>query len=226
MKPVILDNIPFQPTPEAIQQVLDTKLGRRSADALEEFLEEGRGIAKPKAIYRLAFVDEKGEDYVEIEGKKFQSRILRQNLEDVHRVFFYVATCGQELNAWKKSQEDALEEYYADTVNGMALDVARDYLITHLQKQYGLGQTSTMNPGSLEDWPLGEQRGVFALLGDTEKAIGVRLLDSLLMHPAKTISGIRYPSESSFASCQLCARANCPNRQALYDAEEYAQRFS
>jgi len=38
-----------------------------------------------------------------------------------------------------------------------------------------------MNPGSLEDWPLTEQRVLFALLGDPQAAIGVRLTDSLLM---------------------------------------------
>ena len=226
MDPVILNDIPFQPTPEDIQHVLDTQLGRRSADAFQEFIVEAREIAKPKAIYRLCYVDEKGEDFVIIEGVKFQSKILRFNLEDVHRVFFYVATCGSELNDWKKSKEGPLDEYYADAVNGMALQAARDYMVAHIEEQYGFEKTSSMAPGSLEDWPIYAQRSLFSLLGDTEEAIGVQLMDSLLMEPNQSVSGVRFPSESTFESCQLCPRKVCPNRKAEFDAKLYAERFS
>jgi hypothetical protein len=76
---------------------------------------------------------------------------------------------------------------------------------------------STMNPGSLADWPLAQQRVLFALLGNTEAAIGVSLTPSLLMTPTKSVSGIAFPTEGSFASCQLCPRKACPNRRAPYD---------
>ena len=226
MKPIILDNIPFEPTQAAIQLVIDTKLGKRSTEPFQGLIKEALKIAKPKAMYKVAYVSEKGEDYVKVGRQTFTSRILRQNLEDVHRVFFYIATCGRELDDWKSAKEDVLEQYYADVVNELALDAAQEQLIAHIERQYDLGEMGSMAPGSLEDWPIREQRPLFALLGDTEEAIGVRLLDSLLMHPGKTVSGIRFPSESTFASCQLCPRGNCPSRKAPYDAEEYARRFS
>jgi len=226
MKPIILDNIPFEPTPEAIQLVLDTKLGRRSAEPFQELLREAQEIAKPKALYKAVYVTEKGDDYIEAGDQIFKSRILLSNLGDVHRIFPYVATCGSELEDWMNAKEDILEQYYADAVNGMALDAAREHLTAHIEEQYGLGKTSSMAPGSLEDWPIYEQRPLFALLGDTDKAIGVLLLDSLLMNPGQTVSGIRFPSESTFESCQLCPKVKCPNRKAPYNAEEYAQRFS
>ena len=61
-----------------------------------------------------------------------------------------------------------------------------------------------MNPGSLADWPLREQRPLFGLLGNVRAAIGVTLTPSLLMTPTKSVSGILFPSEETFASCQLC----------------------
>ena len=45
-----------------------------------------------------------------------------------------------------------------------------------------------MNPGSLADWPMREQRPLFGLLGDTDAAIGVELMESYLMRPTKSVS--------------------------------------
>jgi hypothetical protein len=82
-----------------------------------------------------------------------------------------------------------------------------------------------MAPGSLTDWPLREQRPLFALLGDTEALVGVRLTDSCLMLPNKSVSGIRFPTEKHFESCQLCPRPDCPGRRAPYDADLYDRRY-
>ena len=81
-----------------------------------------------------------------------------------------------------------------------------------------------MSPGSLEDWPIQEQLPLFALLGEAPAAIGVRLTESLLMLPGKSVSGIFFPSASTFFSCRLCPRERCEGRKARYDetaAREY-----
>jgi hypothetical protein len=69
----------------------------------------------------------------------------------------------------------------------------------------------------LADWPIEEQAPLFKLLGDVETSIGVQLTDSLLMLPAKSISGIFFPTEISFISCQLCPRKRCESRKAKFD---------
>ena len=43
----------------------------------------------------------------------------------------------------------------------------------HLEHLYDLSKVSMMNPGSLADWPLAQQRPLFSILGDTESTIGV-----------------------------------------------------
>ncbi|MBW2482786.1 MAG: vitamin B12 dependent methionine synthase, partial [Deltaproteobacteria bacterium] len=48
---------------------------------------------------------------------------------------------------------------------------------------------------------------------------GVKLNDSLLMLPAKSISGIYFQAEASFFSCQLCPRQRCESRKAKYDPD-------
>ncbi len=65
--------------------------------------------------------------------------------------------------------------------------------------------------------PIEQQRGLFALLGDVEQAIGVRLTESFLMIPNKTTSGILFPTEADFRSCEVCHRENCPARHAPFN---------
>ncbi|MBE0616995.1 MAG: hypothetical protein IH608_03570 [Proteobacteria bacterium] len=47
--------------------------------------------------------------------------------------------------------------------------------------------------------------------------MGVRLTDSFLMIPRKSLSGLIFPSERPFVSCRLCDRRDCPGRQVPYD---------
>jgi hypothetical protein len=137
-----------------------------------------------------------------------------------------VATCGTELHEWAAAHDDILLRYYADGIGEVALRGALALLQAHLVEQFRLGRTATMSPGSLPDWPIQAQRPLFALLGHPEESIGVQLTDSLLMVPTKSVSGIRFPTEQTFASCQLCPREGCPGRQAPYDAELYEKRYS
>jgi hypothetical protein len=45
----------------------------------------------------------------------------------------------------------------------------------------------------------------------------VELTDSFLMIPNKTVSGIYFPTERDFRTCQVCHREKCPNRRAPFD---------
>ena len=107
----------------------------------------------------------------------------------------------------------------------MALRTALKALEEYLAKNDCEGSLSRIGPGSLADWPLEEQTPLFKILGDTEAAIGVRLTESLLMIPTKSISGIFFFGEVAFESCQLCPREECPGRRAAYDKDLYETRY-
>ncbi|MGD2105450.1 MAG: vitamin B12 dependent-methionine synthase activation domain-containing protein [Anaerolineae bacterium] len=222
---VIIDNIPFQPDLKKLARKLRVKEGSRYEGQLSALVAEAREVAKPRAMYRVAFVDGRHEASVVIDGIRFESRVLRVNLDGTHRVFPYAATCGHELYEWMKTQDDMLLSYYADVISETALRHATAALESHLARRFRLGRTSTMAPGSLPDWPIRQQRPLFDLLGDPEKDIGIQLTDSMLMIPSKSISGIRFPVEKTFESCQLCPRDNCPSRQAPYDEGLYERRY-
>ncbi len=225
MNRVILDQISFRVDFASLMDSLRIKEGSRYAADLTSLVNAAQSISRPKAVYKVAFIESRGDDYVIVEGIRLKSRVLRVNLDKAHRIFVFVATCGMELEDWSGSIEDMLKRYWADTIKLMALESAIQALNDHLLERYRPGSTSAMGPGSLEDWPIQEQQSLFAILGNLEDAIGVQLLESSLMIPVNSVAGLRFPTEESFESCMLCSRENCPGRKAAYDEGMYDRKY-
>ncbi|HPD17239.1 MAG TPA: vitamin B12 dependent-methionine synthase activation domain-containing protein [Planctomycetota bacterium] len=220
-----LDKIPFAVDVAALMKSLRIPAGSDREREVRKMVKAAQKIARPKAVYDLCFIEHKGEDSVTFGGATFTSRVLRVNLDGAGRVFPFVATCGRELADFAASLDDLVLSFALDTVMVQALEAMVGALRTHLTQKYALGGVGMMDPGSLEDWPLSEQRPLFSVLGDVKGAIGVELTDSLLMVPIKSVSGIIFPTKHSFESCQLCPRETCPNRRAKYDPELWAKRY-
>jgi len=174
-------------------------------------------LIKPRALYDVRYIEEKLEDAVIVDGRRLTSRVLRKNLDLVERIFPFVITLGPKLGETQAASSDLLDNYYLDTIGNVALNSTRKQLKRHLESQFAIEKMSSMAPGSLTDWPIEEQAPLFQILGDVEASIGVKLTGSLLMLPAKSISGIYFPKEVSFVSCQLCPRERCESRKAKYD---------
>jgi hypothetical protein len=174
-------------------------------------------LIEPRALYDVHYIEEKLQDAIIVDGRRLTSRVLRKNLDRVERIFPFVITLGPKLGETQAASSDLLENYYLDTIGNVALNSIRKQLKRHLESQFAIEKMSSMAPGSLADWPIEEQAPLFQILGDVEASIGVKLTDSLLMLPAKSISGIYFPKEVSFVSCQLCPRERCESRKAKYD---------
>ena len=208
----ILGPIPVELDVDKVQK----KIHAPKRTDIEDMVALALSLAEPRAAFAAAYVDAKGADEVVIAGNHFRSRVLRKNLDDVGRVFPVVLTVGPRLEATADSA-DMLARYYLDMIANLILAEARHHLIRHLCKRFGVEKLSWMSPGSLQEWPLEQQRPLFALLPGVEDRLGVRLTDSCLMLPRKSVSGIYFPSESSFFSCRLCPRERCESRKARYD---------
>ena len=175
-------------------------------------------LIEPRVIYSVCYIEEKFDNGVVVGGLRLTSRVLRKNLEKVERIFPYALTLGSKLGEKQNACNDLLENYYLDCIGNLALTSVRRQLKKHLQSKFALEKMSSMAPGSLLDWPIEEQVPLFKLIGDVETSIGVNLTPSLLMIPAKSISGFYFPTEVSFYSCQLCPRERCESRKAKFDA--------
>ena len=258
----ILDDVPFAVDAEEVFRRLHLDSRSQYADEVNALIDQVGQLARPRALYEVAFVEERSAESVVIgeattdlervlergsgphppppherpraggsgaqEGRaRFVSKVLRANLDEVERVFPYVATCGQELDAIPIAGDDIFGQFCRDTLKEMALHAAMAHLITHLKEAYSLETLVSMNPGSgdINVWPIQQQRELFAFFGDVPESIGVILTDSCLMVPNKSVSGLFYPSEDGFQSCQLCHREKCPNRRAPFDPHLWEERL-
>jgi hypothetical protein len=218
-----IDLIPVTLDPEAVTQRLRHNPARAGVVNLDGLLSQARSLIHLRAVYEISYTGAKGEDTVEVAGVTFRSRILRRNLDQAQKVFPFIMTAGPELEAAASSSGDLLKQYYLEEMANVALENGAAWLADRLKTRWGFPGLASMDPGSLEDWPITEQPKLFSIFGDTERLIGVRLTDSMLMVPRKSISGIFFPSEEGFSSCQLCDRAACPARRTPYDAAVAAE---
>jgi hypothetical protein len=217
----VLDNIGFEVDEAGLLSELHVAEGSTDAKAVRDLVETVRAIAKPKAVYMVSYVEGRDGDNVCIGGVVFKSRVLSANLQKVHRVFPYIATCGREFDEVEIPSDDLIRRYWVDTIKGVALRVSMEYLYSHLRGKFLLETTSTMSPGEADRdvWPIEQQELLFGLFGNTEELVGVKLTESMLMIPNKSLSGICFPSEISFKSCQVCQRKDCHARRAAFDKE-------
>jgi hypothetical protein len=215
----LLQDIPFSLDADLLMKELRIRPGTGSAEAFDELLARVTEVGRPKALYRVSYIDEKGDDSVVVDGVRFTSRALRRNLDQVEKVFPYVATCGTEADALTTPDGDMTQSLWLWTIKEALLRAARDHLDEHLAARHRLTRTAAMHPGSgdADVWPIEQQAPLFSVLGDVEALTGIRLTDSMLMVPTMSVSGIVFATEHDFATCQVCHREDCPRRSAPFD---------
>lgn len=182
--------------------------------ALELFY-DSKKYARPKALYSIAPVEISGEN-VTINGISVKNQFLAEKLSGLLFVIPYIATCGTEVEKWSKALTDPLELYWAEVIKLLYLEKARAKVYAAAKTVAPRAKISSLNPGSLKEWPIQGQTELFEMLGDVTADIGVALTDSMLMLPTKTISGIFFESKEKFHNCALCPRDNCPNRRVPF----------
>ena len=219
----ILDPIPINLNSTKISETLLVKK-TGSWKQFESIFEIAKARITPKAVYGIRYIDEKREDEIIIDGVCFKSRVLRKNLDEVERVFPYAVTIGAGLEEQFGGLKDMLDKYYLDAIGNIALINARKYLEDELRSRFALARVSFMSPGSLEDWPLEQQKPLFSFLNGVAHSIGVKLTENCVMVPTKSVSGIYFPTETTFYNCQLCPRSRCIGRKAAY-SKEMAEKY-
>ncbi|MFO7612005.1 MAG: vitamin B12 dependent-methionine synthase activation domain-containing protein [Clostridia bacterium] len=216
MKIKIIDDI----KPKFNEAAMKNKLRITESDDIELFdgmMEIVLEKARPKVAFCEAYITGRYDDGVEVNGRRFKCNLMKNNLADVNRVFPFTATCGRELYDWAKSIDDIFIAYWADHIMEVALRGAIAELYDTIKNRYGVSKLSSMNPGSLEGWPIEQQPSLFELLDNKQKEIGIELTESFLMVPQKSVSGLLFKSKSGYTNCKLCEMTNCPSRKAPFE---------
>lgn len=212
----VIENIPVKL--DADELVMGLRIRRNVdyiRDKLDSLIETITPVMNPKALYSVSFVDKIEGDRVTIGDTVFTSKVVRMNLEQVGRVFPYIVTAGAELDAVELSKGQSA--MLLDQVKTVVVSKAYQYLRIHLAEKYGIKKLSSVGPGRLDEWPITQQRELFSLFGDNVDRIGVHLTKTCLMVPVKTVSGLLFPSEAGFESCELCSREKCMGRRTAFD---------
>lgn len=184
-----------------------------------EILDVLPDLLDPAAVYDVVSVTDFHHRTIELEGGgAFEGPLAARALAGAEKVALGVCTIGLAL-------ETRMNQLFADDpVAAMALDGAgtaalrriSDVIIRELHEiaaehNWGLGMRA--QPGQ-EGWSIWQQRVIFDWLPTEE--IGVRLTDSCLMIPRKSVSfviGMGPDMRPDAVACDFCSkRERCPWR--------------
>jgi hypothetical protein len=212
--------IPFKlDIASVVRRLRLNKTSRRLEEMARELAETARTVAHPRAVYQLSHARVIDNATVDIDGIIFTSRVLSKLLRNQDTVIPFIATIGKELDELPIPPRDMMRQFCLDTIKTVVLVSSVDYLTEYLKEKHGIPRAALLNPGEITDWPITQQKPLFALFGGAEKKIGVSLTAGGVMKPIKSRSGILFPNDTGFLSCQLCTQLKCPGRRAKYDPE-------
>ena len=216
---IALTEIPFDLNTSQLFEHFGIQPGTDLARGLEDLVEEVRTIGKPKALYKVSFIEEKGEDTIKLDGVTFTSRALRKSLDKIERVFPFIVTGGPEIDDIEVGQGDSEKGKWLGYIKGTIVMACIQFLTEHIARMYGVSKLAFMGPGQGDPpiWPYEQLRELFSICGDVEDLIGVRLTESLLMTPSASAAAICFPTEVDFHGCQLCHNESCSSRLAPFD---------
>jgi hypothetical protein len=223
---IVLDELAFKPDCDQMMKKMHLREGRPETNRFRVMVEEAQKLAQPKAFYKISKIQFREPNSVVIDSQELESRVLRVNTDKLNRAFPFVVTCGTELSEWADGFSNVIDQLLADEIKMTALRLAMAQLEMDVQARFNTGELSQMNPGSLEDWSIYEQKKLFDLLGHGATSIGVELNSSMVMYPDKSESGIFFEKEKKFTNCQLCPIEKCPSRKAPFDPGLYKREYS
>ena len=153
---------------------------------------------------------------IQIENQLFSpSKIVTSQLKDAESVVLFLCTAGEEITNHSNkisTESDPMLGYVFDVLGSVTVDKAMDKIqadLSNEMKNEGLGISDRYSPGYC-DWNVGEQHKLFSLL--PKDFCNIKLSDSSLMHPIKSISGIIGigPNlEQKGYQCNWCDDVNC-----------------
>ncbi len=193
--------------------------GRFPKDVLpsSELVHEGASLLLGRTLHRVCSARRKKADCVHVSNVEIRSKVLSRLLSDGSKVFPYLISIDHRYEEWIQRLDDTIHQYFFERLGDSAIFELRDELANSITEEFGFSHVSDFRPGSIDDWPLSGQRDLFRILGDTESLIGVKLSESFLMYPRKSLSGIMFETEQAFHSCFLCNSRVCESRLGDFD---------
>jgi len=196
---------------------------RWPAGLVSEVLAEAGPLLRPQAVYEIVPVETVTPAGPALRGDiLLHSPLLGKALGQAGHLILAVYTIGPALESRARrynEQGQFTRSFLLDAVGTVALEALADRLHQHISAgcaPQGLHLGCSFSPGQ-DDWPLEEQRALFALLHPEQ--IGVRLNEQEVMVPLKSVSeAVPLGREGELVAigpaCARCPRREkCPYRQ-------------
>jgi hypothetical protein len=177
-------------------------------------------LIKPSLHYRIVKPSVMDKDVIQLdETVKFTSAKLAETLKNAEKIVCFVGTIGteveKEINRLLGKQKLA-DAYILDAMASVAVENMIDRFQELMEKRFNAEDSTVtlrFSPGYC-DWPVTQQKKLFNIFDP--KQLDVELLDSCLMKPRKSISGVFgiTPQESiTYNPCRDCPTRNCESRR-------------
>lgn len=191
-------------------------------ELLENIFKESADICTIKAEYRIySGVEFNRKDWsINIDKINFQiKKIVFGQIKNSESIAVFLSTAGEEIGirSRKAMQEsDLLRGYLYDVVGSEIVEAAADLMQSELKNAMvsaGKKITNRYSPGYC-GWDVAEQHKLFQLV--PYNFCGIRLTESALMDPVKSVSGIIGIGENikyNPYTCNLCDMRDCVYRK-------------
>jgi len=226
-----MENIEFakELEPSFAPEKLAVRLGGRgnrrlscaTSNKVHTSREKVQDLIRPRITYLIKEIQGNNGRLTTLKNQtRFKSPKLARTLKESSQLVCFVATIGRaiEREIKKLMHVNRLSEaYILDAMASVAVeDIVERFQnrITSELKKDRLTSTLRFSPGYC-DWPITEQKKLFVLLNPGE--IDVRLTDSCLMSPRKSISGvfgITSMNSNPYSPCVDCRKTKCEARRA------------
>ena len=197
------------------------KVPARISSLVDGHIRNASRLIEPKYSYVIRHVDRVEGARVFFGDVIFESRLIAQLMRRCQEAAIFAVTIGGllEEEVWQLARERRIvEAAIVDAVGSDATDKMADAIhnrIGEIASAQGFNISLRFSPGYC-DWDIGQQRAVFHAMNG--QSAGIRLTDSCLMVPRKSVSGIIGMTLcdgelEKWNPCESCKRRNCPGRR-------------
>jgi len=203
-------------TVDQVERVMGYREGESQETIFEivaRLLIEAETLCNLRAEYRIfdniSFIE--SEKTIIINNVTFNiGRIIYGQMKKSASAALFVCTAGENLGLRSRramKEGDLLEGYIYDVIGSEAVEAATDIMQAVMETEFRI--TNRFSPGYC-GWNVVEQHKLFSLLPDNY--CGIKLTESALMDPVKSVSGIigigenvkRLPYTCSFCDMKDC----------------------
>lgn len=198
------------------------KPSARITSLVDDYIDNYQDFLSPSYTYVIRDILAVENDNVTYEGPvTIKSRVIAELLGRCQRIAVFALTIGnylEEMVAYLADNNLILQATVLDAIGSGVTEKLAAYVgerIADIASEEGLVTSRRFSPGYC-DWNVKQQKRIFRTLdGDTA---GIRLTDSQLMMPRKSVSGIigiGLPNQGieEYNPCLNCKKKECPGRR-------------